>query len=316
MACYALFAVIILLAINPHPVISATFRGLSVWAKIVLPSLFCFFILSKILMQRPSSFVMFMPLDKPFAKAFGVRRFGGYVMMMSALTGYPLGAKLIYEFRSQGLISQIDAKKMIAFCSTSGPMFVVGSVGISMFGDARLGLIVFVCHILSSFLNGFLYRNLGTKSADFQQNLSEKLPKIKKETLNEIMYSSIISVLMIGGYITICFSLLEVVTNLKLFEIANNFFAKMFGSNIFESVVKGVVEVTNGCVNLASGGLPATILVVLSCCLVSFGGLSIHLQSQLFLSKIGVSYRYFFLTKITQTLIAFGLSLIASLIFL
>lgn len=314
--CYVLLLIILILAINPQPIISSTFKGLTVWAKIVLPSLFCFFILTKLLMQQKESYKIFKILDKPFGKMFKTKRFGGYIFLMSVLTGYPLGAKLIFEFFSQNLISKIEAKKMISFCSTSGPMFVFGSVALGLFSNFKLGIIILVCHFLSAFLNGFLYRNLKEKTNEGKTILYDEIPKIKKENMNEIMLNTIISVLMIGGYISLCFSLLEFITNLKIFEIINNMFEKLFNSNIFESVLKGIVEITNGCVSLSSSNLPLITLCVSLCSLISFGGLSIHLQSHFFLSKIGVSYKFFLLTKITQTFIAFGLSLIVCLIFI
>lgn len=312
--CYLLFGVILMVAINPKPIISSTFEGLTVWAKIVLPSLFCFFILTKLLMQQRDSFKIFRILDKSFEKMFKTKYFGGYVFFMSILTGYPLGAKLIYEFSNQKLISKTEAKRMISFCSTSGPMFVIGSVAVGMFSNVTLGVIVFICHIFSALINGFIYRNIKIIKGEEENNSQSQLPKIKKETLNDIMFNTIISVLMIGGYISLCFSLLEFITNLKFFEIINNFFVSVFGNDIFESVVKGFVEVTNGCVSLANGNYSSTILGLALCSLISFGGLSIHLQSHFFLSKIGISYRYFLLTKITQTMIAFLLSLIVCIV--
>lgn len=314
--CYVLFAVILMVAIDPQSMISSTFAGLTVWAKIVLPSLFCYFILTKLLMQQKDSFKIFKILDNPFEKMFKTKRFGGYIFFMSILTGYPLGAKLIYEFFEQKMISKTDAKKMISFCSTSGPMFVIGSVAVGMFANAKLGTIVFVCHILSALLNGFIYRNIKNEKCEEQQNFHYDLPEIKKQTLNDIMFNTIISVLMIGGYISLCFSLLEFVTNLKIFEIINNLFVGIFGSNIFESFVKGFVEVTNGCLSLTKGEFSSVVLELSLCSLISFGGLSIHLQSHFFLSKIGISYGYFLLTKITQTLLAFGLSLMVCIVVL
>jgi sporulation integral membrane protein YlbJ len=314
--CFVLLGLILVLAFRPDVVMSATFAGLTVWAKIVLPSLFCFFILTKILMQQEDSFKIFGWQDKFFAKAFGVKNFGAYVFSMSAITGYPVGAKLIFEFFSQNLLTKTDAKKMISFCSTSGPMFVIGSVGVAMFGSFRLGMVVFAGHILSAILNGLFYRKIG-KIENFTEQKSEKtLPKIEKQTLNDIMLNTIISVLMIGGYISICFAVLEFVTGSKLFEWLGGIFENLSGTNIFESITKGLVEVTNGCVSLASSSISARMSAVILCSLISFGGLSIHMQTMFFLLKIGISYKYFLLTKTTQTLLAIGLSFVLSLLLL
>lgn len=320
--CILLLFIILFLAINPEPIISATFKGLSVWAKIVLPSLFCFFIFTKILMQQKETFKIFHLSDRLLGKMFNVRNFAGYTFFVSIITGYPLGAKLISEFYEEKLVTKSDAKKMIAFCSTSGPMFIIGSVAVGLFSNFSLGIGICFCHFFSAFLNGILFRNINRKKSEQRSFLKEKMTidyknsiKIHKHTLNEIMFNTIISVLMIGGYITLCFSLLEFVTGSKLFEIINSFLKNFFGSNIFESLFNGFVEVTNGMVSLAQNGFSQGVLLVAASSLISFGGLSIHLQSHFFLSKIGISYRYFLLTKITHTLIAFGLSLVVCIVF-
>ncbi len=311
--CFLLLALIFVVCLNPSPYISATYKGFCVWAKIVLPSLFMFFILTKLLMQMNGSFKMFGFLDKPFKKMYGVNKYGGYVFLMSILSGYPIGAKLTSEFYEQGLISQSEARRMLSFTSTSGPMFVVGSVAIKMFNNVKLGIVVFICHILSSLINGFLYRK-----TELSDTTITPLPTGKtatKQTLNDIMLNSIISLLMVGGYIALCFCLLEGLLHNQIGSAINSFLTQTFGNDFLTPIISGIVEVTNGCVSLSSiGGNLRAVCVILTC-LTSFGGLSIHLQSQMFASKCGIKYSFFLKTKTTQTLISLVLSLIACLIF-
>ncbi len=314
--CFILFGIILIISFNPAPYILSTWTGLTVWAKIVLPSLFVFFILTKLLMQSEKSLKIFSILDKPFNKLYSINGGGGYIFLMSALSGYPIGAKLISEFYEQKLISQTQAKKIISFASTSGPMFIIGSIAVKIFNSYKLGLVVLLSHLLSSLLNGLIYRNIGTKNGkNNTKNEALYTIKFKKQTLNDIMYNTITSILMIGGYITLCFTALELITSLSFFNNINTFFINLFGSNIFEAIIKGIVEVTNGCVSLTHSLPLKTICIILSS-LISFGGLSIHLQSQMFLSKVGIKYRFFLLIKTTQTIITFIVSGIFSMILL
>ena len=311
--CFLLLGLILLVCVNPSPYISATYRGFTVWAKIVLPSLFVFFILTKILMQLDISFKIFGILDKPFAKLFGVKHFGGYVFLMSILSGYPVGTKLTSELYQQGYISQTEAYKMLSFTSTSGPMFIIGSVALSMFGNAKLGVIVFFCHIFSAFINGFFYRNV--KCPELEKNNKHIKNTKPKLTLNEIVQNSIISLLMVGGYIALSFCILEIFLHNSIMTVVSNFIYKIFGADYLTPIISGIVEVTSGCVSLSQLASSNEILCILFSCLISFGGLSIHLQSQMFASKANIKYSYFLKIKTTQTLIAFVLSLICSFIF-
>ena len=311
--CFLLLGLIFAVCLNPSPYISATYKGFCVWAKIVLPSLFMFFILTKLLMQMNGSFKVFGLLDKPFRKMYGVSRFGGYVFLMSILSGYPIGTKLTSEFYEQGLITRDEAHRMLSFTSTSGPMFVVGSVAIKMFNNVKLGIVVFICHILSALINGFLYKNIKVSDANKTPPLTHKTAT--KQTLNDIMLNSIISLLMVGGYIALCFCLLEGLLHNQIGNAVSSILTQTFGVDFLSPIIGGIVEVTNGCVALSgvSGNLRA-ICVILTC-LTSFGGLSIHLQSQMFASKCGIKYSYFLKTKTTQTMISLVLSLIACFIF-
>lgn len=315
--CIILFCVILTISLNPEPYISSTFVGLKVWATIVLPSLFVFFVLTKLFMGLNSSLKLFNFLDKIFYKLFKVKKTGGYVFFMSAISGYPIGAKLISEFYLNGTISQVEAKRLISFCSTSGPMFILGSVAVNMFNDYKLGIIILISHLFSSLLNGLFYRNIGTR---FIQNDTKNTPNnisvSTKKSLNDVMYDTIISILMVGGYITLSFTLLEFITRLSIFSYIQNFFENTLNFASFESILKGMVELTNGCVSLVNTIISKRVLCILLTALTSFGGLSIHLQSQMFLSKVKIKYSYFLLTKVTQTIISVLISGVFSMIFL
>lgn len=322
--CFTLLTIILIIAVNPSPYISITFKGISVWAKIVLPSLFLFFILTKILMQFKSFITVFNFLNKPFEKIFNTKKVGGYTFFMSAISGYPIGAKLISEFYLTNQIDQNEAFRLCTYCSTSGPMFILGSVAISMFSNYNLGIVIMLSHFISALINGLLYRNFKFKDIKTTINKVNKKEKIanqnalKKESLNDIMYNSIISLFMVGGYIALCFSLLEILLNIGFLKFFITLFNNILPANLMvgEGIIKGIVEVTNGCVFLTTKNISAKTLAIILSGLISFGGLSIHLQSQMFLSRCNIKYKYFLLAKITHSTIAIILSVVFSTILL
>lgn len=317
----ALLCIIFVVSFKPSKYVEASFVGLKVWATIVLPSLFFFFFVTKVLVQLKSSRKILSILDKPFNKIYKTNTNSGYIFLMSIISGYPVGAKLISEFYENDLITKQDAKKVISFCSSSGPMFILGSVAVKMFGNYKLGLVVLLSHTISTLLNGVIYSRIGTKSPlNLGKNTTYDKIVVQKNTsqksLNDIMYDTIISIIMIGGYITLCFTLLEFIISLQGYHFILVLSEKLFGSNILDSIIKGIVELTNGCVSLSKSTCDfKTICIVLSS-LISFGGLSIHLQSQMFLKKVGIKYSYFLLTKLTQTIITIFISALFSAILL
>lgn len=63
---------------------------------------------------------------------------GAYAFIMGIISGYPVGAKIVTEFRKNGDCSRAEAERLLAFTNNSGPLFIIGSVGISMFGNTLI----------------------------------------------------------------------------------------------------------------------------------------------------------------------------------
>ena len=190
-----IFEVIIFIAINPAKYSSACFKGLEVWAKILVPSLLPFFILSKLF----SATNMIEPLtsifEKPMAKLYHAPKQASYVFFMSIITGYPVGSKLICDLYNANQITRSHAVKMTSFSSNSGPMFILGSVAIGMFANKKMGIVILISHILGALINGIFYRNIKLKETD---NINKKDIKNNNINFSDSISSSISSVLLIG----------------------------------------------------------------------------------------------------------------------
>ncbi len=63
---------------------------------------------------------------------------GAYAFIMGIISGYPVGAKIVTEFRKNGDCSRAEAERLLAFTNNSGPLFIIGTVGISMFGNTLI----------------------------------------------------------------------------------------------------------------------------------------------------------------------------------
>ena len=76
---------------------------------------------------------------------------------MSIISGYSVGVKLIAQFRDANYLTDDEAKRLLPLASTSGPMFILGTI-VSMTGDRKSGIIILICHILSSLITGLIFR--------------------------------------------------------------------------------------------------------------------------------------------------------------
>ena len=105
--------------------LSATKSGLLLWANQVVPSLFPFFIATELLSYTTVVTKIGKCLDPIMRPIFNVPGCGAYAFLMGIISGYPVGAKIVSNFRSQGLCSKEEAERLVAFTNNSGPLFIL-----------------------------------------------------------------------------------------------------------------------------------------------------------------------------------------------
>lgn len=296
----SLLSIISLLVILPTLSMESFFQGILIWATKVLPSLLPFFILTKLL-----SYTNFIPrigkyLTPITQKLYGVGGVSGYVYVMSIISGYPVGAKITSELYNSRTISKSQAITITAFTSTSGPLFIIGTVGIGLFGSSKIGIIVLISHYLSSLINGLLYRN---RESNTTQILSNK--PIPNNPLNESMTSSILSIMTVGGFIALFYMIINILISINTFSIFTSGLQLLhIPQDISLGVISGLIEVTTGCIMLSKLTISSHLALLLLSFLISFGGLSIHFQAYCFLKTFEMPYNKFLLQKFTQAIIS------------
>ena len=225
--------------------LTATKSGLELWATSVLPSLLPFFIAVELLKYTDIIKILgklFNPIMRPI---FNVPGAASFALIMGIISGYPTGAKIVSDFKKEGICSDIECERLIAFTNNSGPLFIISTVGISFLGDTRTGILLFITHILACLSVGFLFRwwKSGKKSnySNNSNSLSQPEKNNKKANLNnlgEILATSIMNsintIIMIGGFVTIfsvIFSILKESQILNTFSILFEPFFKNFNIN-------------------------------------------------------------------------------------
>lgn len=304
--CAFIIFLIIAILLNPTVYIQSSYNGIILWAKSVLPALFPFFFLTKLLtnfniVEKIANLSSFFT-----KKLFNCSGISNYVFLLSILSGYPIGAKLTAELYKNKAITNAEAVRMCSFCSTSGPIFVIGTVGATMFSSAKIGVIIFVSHIISAIINGMIFR--------FYKKNEEKTAVFYKKEANlqnilaETIYDSIISILIVGGYIALFYLLIDIFTNYKILTLFQNCISHILAlANIDVAcsfgLISGIIEITRGCFELSHTS-NVFWSVIFATGLISWGGFSIHLQSLTFLKQCNIKTGFFFFQKIIQTFIS------------
>jgi len=285
--------VIFVIIANPNKFIDSARKGVFLWGNNVLPALFPFMCLTKIL-------VGILPKHKIKPSL--------YVFCLSVLSGYPIASKLLRDYYDKGMITTEYAKRVYSYSATSGPIFVIGTVGVIFFNDIRVGVLIFVVHIVTALLTGILFG--GFKKCD-----SKCLPYCDEninygEIVSDSVFSSITSILIVGAYIMVFYVLFDAIASVGIFNIITSLLAKLnISSDLSFGVLSGIIELTRGLYQL--GAVGGKLAVAMSGGLISFSGLCILMQSYTFLHPVGVKFGYICMVKIIHALLTFiGLALL------
>lgn len=274
----------VLMVIFPTIAICSARKGISLWISNVLPALLPFFICANFL-QNLGVISLFRSGTFPFA--------------MSVLSGYPMGAKIVGDLRRDGEISLKEAKRLMSFCSTSGPAFMVGAVGAGMLGSGFLGGIIAVSHYIGAFINGIVYTRLLGREAAVRPEAGER--KLRRYSMQEAFTDAILMSFKSLGIVLAYIVLFMLVTDLLHMC---GIFSLVEGQEM-RAALKGFFEMTVGCGAVAEC-IHTTDMVkcILCSAIMSWGGLSVLGQSVSMLSGTGLSIGYIMVSKLTHSLFA------------
>ena len=293
--------------------IQAVRNSLNIWFNNVIPSLFPFFIATELLNHTNIPKVFGNMFNKIMRPIFNVPGIGAYALIMGIISGYPVGAKIVTNFRNQNLCTKEEAERLITFTNNSGPLFILGTVGITLFYDSSIGLLLLFTHILSCITVGFIFRFWKSKVKE-KRNTDTIDTNITFNSLGEVLSKSILSainsIVLIGGFIILFGIILSVLQKSYILNILKNIFIPFF--NVFNiktdfiiPILTGILELTNGIVSvsaIAHKNLATN--VIISAFLLGFGGISIMLQVLSIISKSDISIKPYILGKLLQGLFA------------
>ena len=303
-----LFCLVVFSASN----LSATKSGLSLWANSVVPSLFPFLVATELLSYTNVVNFISRKLDKFMRPIFNMPGSSAYPLILGMLSGYPVGAKTVCQIYKEGLCTKKEAELMLAYTNNSGPLFIIGTVGISMFGSSTIGLILLFTHILASLSVGIIFgkrlkNNYKLIDKDYIKTYSKNINYSNLgDALSNSIISSIKTILMIGGFVVIFSVIISILRNSGLLNIITKFLTYFFGNSSFIlGSLSGIIELTNGLNMISSIHIKAiSVNILLSAFLLGFGGFSVMLQILSVVSKEKLSIKPYILGKILQAILA------------
>jgi len=250
-ALFILFTISLLVFSSSN--LAAAQNGLALWATSVLPTLFPFFVATELLCRTNFVYILGKFLNKIMRPVFNVPGESAIAIILGTISGYPVGAKVVCNLKEKKIISKTEAERLIAFTNNSGPLFILGTVGIALFGDKKIGIILLVAHILASLSVGYVFKfwKKNEFKVDFSNNTSSsnKLIRVSElgEIIGEAIKKSISTILTVGGFVVLFSVIISILENSGLIALLVDVISKFgIAEDISFSVITGILELTNG----------------------------------------------------------------------
>ena len=193
----SLLAMLFMIA-NPKEIISSAKYALILCSSSLIPSIFPFMVAASVFINYSEKrvFNIFSPVLKFL---FGTSSASCAALLPGMICGYPVGASCTCELYKNNLISKSEAESLIAFSNNSGPLFIIGTIGVGLLGNAKDGVILYVIHIFSAIICGLVLKPFTkTEKNPMRINL-----KASSKSFTDCIGDSTLTILKICGFVIV-----------------------------------------------------------------------------------------------------------------
>lgn len=246
----------------------------------VFPFIFIMMILNNLLISFNFPYYINKIFHNPFI----------YIFIMSLLSGCPVNALIIRNFLDSNILKESEAQLAICFSTINNPLFIYSYLML-IFNSVNITLKLLIIIYLSNLIILIICIKKSKTS-----NCTIKYIKINYiSNFVSSITSSLPNLLNIFAVITffklICDLFITINTPLSIF-------------------LKGLIEVTQGLNLLTTIQISCIIKELLVIVILSFCGLSIHIQISSILSDYNINYKYFYFSRIFLIIINLSFLLI------
>lgn len=270
-------------------------RGLLLCAKTVIPSLFPFMVLAELLVCSGMGERLLQKIASPLSRLLCLPISGICAMLLGMLFGFPVGAKAAVSAYRCGALSKRDTERTLSVSNNPSSAFLLGTVGESLWGTPRFGILLYAAILISSLLYGAIDARLEAKKTASKQEtvfLSEG-PRICQSGA-KLFTDSIASASK--GIISVC---AYVIFFSALMGALNAILLSFHAPHVLNAALFGCMELTGGVEICATLENPFT-GAVMSAFACGWSGLSVHCQIISVCDGLNLSFRRYFLAKLLQ----------------
>lgn len=276
---------------NSTSLINVFFATIKLCFYNLLPNIFIFFLITDILNNYNFPYYLSKILGSLFKKIYHLPKSCTYIIIMSLSSGFPGNAKLIKDSLDNNSITNYDATRLLTMTHFANPLFIIYTVGITFLHNEKTGVIILICHFLTNFIVGFLFRNIYQyEKKEDNINLIESLPFIT---------------LLKTSFLKTAKLLINIFGIIIFFAIVTTTISKYLNLNpISNTLLSGILEITSGLKLLGALNLSKIKAAMIATFFVSFGGFSIHMQEISILNKYKINYYIYLVSRLIHASIS------------
>ena len=282
-----------LILLAPQEAMGGARAGLTLCGEVIVPSLFPFLVISGFVIHTGLAERLGRLLDRPVRAVFRLPGSAAAALALGIIGGYPVGAAACSGLCGTGALKKGESERLLAFCINSSPAFIIGAVGAGLLGSTQAGVLLYCAHIAASLCIGvalrFAYKP-GRRPAGKQP--VKGLPVT--ESLVKAVTGSAAGILNICAFVVLFSSVLSLLTDTGILTgvlraAGGLLHTGALNLSLAGGIVRGFLEVTNGCAAAAAQGGMAGILLI--SVFLSWSGLSVIFQITTVVIGAGLSVK-------------------------
>ena len=300
-----------LLIIFPDTASASAADGLKMCAGLIVPSLFPFFVSTRLISELGFSQGLGRLLAPVCRRLFNVSGSGGTAFVIGITAGYPMGAAYIASLREKNEISKAEEERLIIFCNNSGPSFIIGAAGVGVFKSSSVGLFLYAVHIIAAVLGGIIFAPDGAAGSGGIQCKTNSIGFAAAFT--NAVKASVSACLSICGFIVAFSVLTGILDKIGAFAAAARLLSAVFGLELIWSraFFCGLLELGNG-IGAMNGLGAEPINLALAAFILGWGGVSVHFQTLSVLGNTDIKTARYIIGRFVIALIGSALALLGA----
>lgn len=274
--------------------------SVNIFLSSVIPSLFPFILFTEIVLKTDIIYLLSDLFGNIISKIFKVSKNGVSSVIIGFLCGFPMGSKTVNTLYENNSISKKDANILLSFVNNCNPAFILSTIGIGIFNNIDIGIVLLISHLISAILVGIIYSKIYTYKFTniIQKNRDNcKLEKIQK---NKYVFFDILKTSILNSFITLGNILGFIILFNLLSNIITVFLEKINTSEFTINIISGIFEITNGCNNINKLCIDYKVKICIVSFVLGFSGLCILCQVYSTIYKQNFKFKNLIISKTIQ----------------